>query len=465
MLRAPRIRVLSFDDARAAAFASAAQRRGLDSTPLPTGTLTGQATAADGQIPRPASSARFAGSGASDGGTATDSIASISASAAAHLSGFGTISEVALIITADPAITTHSPPSALGRAGSMAGSSERTPLPAPVGPTPDLSRIVDSLSAQGMPVLVWGQAQSAAGATGNVEFAPPETAVDELIGRLLTLSHYGPMVTRLEREIKHLERLGRQLNRYFAEVDQELRLAGRLQRDFLPNATLSLPGLQCAALYQPATWVSGDLYDFFRIGEHHVGVFLADAMGHGLAAGIMTMFLRQTLHGRPLDAPGARIEQPVEALALLHEALARQNLPSQNFVTAVYGTIDTRTHELRVSRGGHPYPLFVSAAGELRELTPEGPLLGVPDMPPDFDEVRIALAPGDKIILYTDGLEDILLLPAADSRSRPAFAPLLRELAPLGATALIEALQRALDRREGSLHQADDMTIVVVERC
>ncbi|MBK8915581.1 MAG: serine/threonine-protein phosphatase [Phycisphaerales bacterium] len=462
MLRAPRVRVLAFDETRAALFESAARRRGLDSAPLPAPDLNSRTESAGSNPQHGAASATFGSSSiASD---TTRPAASLHETATARLAGLGAVSEVALIITADP--------NAQDRIRS--GGSGRAPASGPLtrvggaGVTPaaalDLGRIVDSLSAQGMPVLVWGQAHSVTGAGGNVEFAPPETAVDELIGRLLTLSHYGPMVARLEREIEHLERLGRQLNRYFAEVDQELRLAGRLQRDFLPNATLSLPGLHCAALYQPATWVSGDLYDFFRIGEHHAGVFLADAMGHGLAAGIMTMFLRQTLHGRPLEAHSPRIERPAEALALLHEALARQNLPSQNFVTAVYGTIDTRTHELRVSRGGHPYPVLVSAAGELRELTPEGPLLGVPDMPAEFDEVRVTLSPGDKLILYTDGLEEILLLPAADSRERPSFAPLMHELAPLGAAAFIEALQRVLDRREGSLHQADDMTIVVVER-
>lgn len=359
---------------------------------------------------------------------------------------------------------------AAGRPPSAAAAASAAPV-VPAG-EPDLGPLLAQLAAEGTPALVWGLDKPPVEAPGHVDFAPLDSSLDELFGRIAALARFGPQVLRLEREITHLERLGRQLNRYFAEVDQELRLAGRLQRDFLPRDSMLLPGLRCVALFQPATWVSGDMYDLFRIDEHHVGIFVADAMGHGLAAAIMTMFLRQALHVRELDGHAYRIQDPVAAMGLLNDSLLRQKLPNQHFVTAVYGAIDTRSYELRICRGGHPYPLLVSRDFEISELRADGPLLGIPDVPIEFEEARVTLQPGEKLVLYTDGLEDVLLdappagAPAASSADGqpPAFSALLRELARLDAESLVDTLRSALDRREGSLAPADDVTLVVLER-
>ena len=311
--------------------------------------------------------------------------------------------------------------------------------------------------------VVWGGTEELRRSAGTgVEWLDQDTSLDEVVGRLSTLARYVPLVRRLERELDHVHRLGGQLNRYFSEIDQEMRLAGRLQRDFLPRQLPDLPGLRCAALYRPASWVSGDMYDAFRIDEDHVGLFLADAMGHGVAAGLLTMFLRQALIPKQISGKSYSIVSPVEAISSLNECLVQQNLPNCQFVTAVYAIYNTKTRELWLARGGHPHPLHIRAGGEIEPIRVGGSLLGLPDIPAEFDELRVRLEPGDKVILFTDGLEEDFFTTPED-QSLPEISAPLREWAGLGAQEFVEALSMHLDGKEGSLHPADDITLLALE--
>lgn len=295
-----------------------------------------------------------------------------------------------------------------------------------------------------------------------VEWLAADASPEEVIGKVGTLAHYVPLLRGFERELSHLHRLGDQLNRYFGEIDQEMRLAGRLQRDFLPREMPSVPPIRFEGLYRPASWVSGDMYDAFRIDEHHVGLFIADAMGHGVAAGLLTMFLRQSLVAKRITGGAYEIIEPVQALESVHACLLRQKLPNSQFVTAAYGIVDTRTCELRLARAGHPYPLHVRADGAISEVRSSGSLLGLPDVPTDFEEARIVLGTGDKVILYTDGVEDEIVQSERHGDD-VAFTTQFRGWAPLGATDFVRAVGDHLDGREGSLHPADDVTMLVLE--
>lgn len=463
MIRSPNVLLYELDADRAALFAAAARARNIAVVCCPVPDLAPECVSSAPQDGVPAAGVALERDGQQHSpmsvappGSSSFAKDALSVGAAAPREGPVSAIQVAVIVVDDTRIP---PTSADANAGdSLAATASRSShLRA------TLRAILEELARRGIPGLVWGLRHPPAEVSGHVDFAVAETSLDELFGRLMTLARYGPLVARMEREIVHLERLGRQLNRYFAEVDQELRLAGRLQRDFLPRDAEPFPGLRCAALFQPATWVSGDMYDLFPIDQQHVGVFVADAMGHGLAAGIMTMFLRQVLHTGHLPGDVGALD-PATAMARLHTGLCRQTLPNQHFVTAVYAAIDLQTFEMRLARGGHPYPVVVTRDGELRELRPDGALLGVHDLPADFQEVTHTLAPGEKLVLYTDGLEEVLLVPSTGQSDETQFSPLFREIGHLRADRMIEALRSSLDRMQGSLHQADDMTIVVVER-
>jgi sigma-B regulation protein RsbU (phosphoserine phosphatase) len=327
-----------------------------------------------------------------------------------------------------------------------------------------VAALVRRLTARSVATVVWGAGAELRNEGGPlVEWVSPDAGPDEVVGKLGTLARYVPLVKGLERELKHLHRLGDQLSRYVGEIDQELRLAGRLQRDFLPREAPCLPPYEFQALYRPASWVSGDIYDVFRIDEHHVGMFVADAMGHGVAAGLVTMFLRQALVSKRISGHSYTIVEPAQALLELHECLARQRLPDSQFVTAVYAIIDTRCGQVRLARAGHPYPLHLRRDGSIHEVRSIGTLLGLTDIPAEFGEAQLTLAPGDKLLVYTDGVEDAMLVPTPPRGEGVIFTPQLRQWARLSAAEFVREAQEHLDSCEGSLHPSDDATLLLLE--
>ncbi len=291
---------------------------------------------------------------------------------------------------------------------------------------------------------------------------PADVSSHELHGWLSALRHVRPHLRRMNDQVVAMQRLGRRVNENLLEVDQELRLAGRLQRDFLPKAFPHVADVRFAAMYRPATWVSGDIYDVRQFDERHIGFFLADAMGHGVAAGLLTMFIKEAIVGRRTHDIESPVRCPSEVLTSLNADLAAQQLPNCQFVTACYGQIDIQSHEVVFARAGHPHPIHVSRDGQAREVETSGGLLGV-FSEGDFPSVRLTLEPGEKLFIYSDGLEDIIAA-GRDSEGRPTFGPAFLQAIQLPAQECLDTLAQHLDGAEGSLQPSDDQSCLVVER-
>lgn len=292
---------------------------------------------------------------------------------------------------------------------------------------------------------------------------PENVSADELWGRISTICQYHPLLRRMDEHVSAMQRLGKKLNQHFVEVDQELRLASRLQRDFLPKSLPEVNDIRFAALYRPATWVSGDVYDVRRLTEDTIAFYLADAVGHGVAAGLLTMFLRQSIVGKRIANANYHIVPPHEVLETLNRDLVRQELPNCQFVTGLYGTINTRTHELVYARGGHPHPIHVSADGQCVESRVIGGLLGIFDEE-EFGYTRLTLEPGQKFIIYSDGIEDMILCRRQRDTGPTEFKSEFLDLVTLPAQECISSITARLDQEEGSLTQLDDQTCLIIER-
>src|SRR3954454_12688224 len=167
-------------------------------------------------------------------------------------------------------------------------------------------------------------------------------------------------ITSLQDEVNLLRRRDETLGFYMNRVDEEMRLAARLQQDFLPKNVPQLGKVRFHSLYRPAGYVSGDLYDIMRLDESHVGFYMADAVGHGMPAALLTMFLKQALVTKEIDAAAYRLLAPAQTMAKLNDALVTQNLSQATFATALYGHLDTRTLKLTFAKGGHPSPILLT---------------------------------------------------------------------------------------------------------
>ncbi len=295
-----------------------------------------------------------------------------------------------------------------------------------------------------------------------VELVPWSISADEIRGRLAMIERFQGLVKRMERELATMQRLGKRLNDHFAEVDQDMRLAARLQRDFLPTDVGPFGPASFATLYRPAQWVSGDIYDIIRIDDAHVAFYVADAVGHGMAASLLTMFIKRTVMDCMQRRAGDARFNPSVTMAALNDALAAQALPHCQFVTAVFCVLDLHTLSLRYARAGHPHPLLITGDRTLTELKTEGALLGV-FAGEEFPSHEVRLRAGDKIFLYTDGLE--VAYPSERFRADPIsyHRTVFHGLVGLSAAEAVEKLRTELDAETGSLHPRDDLTVLAGE--
>jgi len=180
-------------------------------------------------------------------------------------------------------------------------------------------------------------------------------------------------------------------------INKELEIARRIQSFTLPQSVPTLPGLEIAARYAPMSAVAGDFYDFLWVDEKRVGILVADVTGHGVPAALIASMLKVAFASQ-----AAHAHDPVRVLTGLNGALCGKF--EEHFVTAAYLFVDLEKSLLHYSAAGHPPLMLASrAAGKAREIEENGLMLGMfPEAA--YSSVEIRVAPGDRCLLYTDGL-------------------------------------------------------------
>ena len=212
---------------------------------------------------------------------------------------------------------------------------------------------------------------------------------------------------RLEKEISERER-----------VDQELRVARRIQHTSLPEEVPELEGWQIRPFYQPAREVGGDFYDFHLLSEGRVGLVVGDATGKGVPAALV---MSTTCGMLQLAAQALGSSSPGEVLARVNEALLAR-IPANMFVTCFYAVLDPNNGSLRYANAGHDLPYLHRGRGEAEELRARGMPLGLmPAM--SYEEKEIELDVGEGVFFYTDGLVE-----AHDPKGEMFGFPRLRAL-------------------------------------
>jgi PAS domain S-box-containing protein len=181
-------------------------------------------------------------------------------------------------------------------------------------------------------------------------------------------------------------------------------VARMLQAGLLPDRLDEIPGLEVAVRYHSIAdggTVGGDFYDCFAMSPDRWLVLVGDVAGKGTAAAVLTGLARHTLRAIAL-----REEDPAAMLRFLNEALRRQSSDNA-FCTVGLATIEPSGDgfEACLAAGGHPFPLLVRAGGSVEEVVVRGTLLGV-EAEPVLEPLGLALAPGDTLVLYTDGVVD-----------------------------------------------------------
>ncbi|MHC4711810.1 MAG: PP2C family protein-serine/threonine phosphatase [Planctomycetota bacterium] len=283
----------------------------------------------------------------------------------------------------------------------------------------------------------------------------------ELSARAKSLLRIKKLHDSLEQRNSEISRINERLEEAYARLDSELRLAQKLQTSLLPQSLPQLPGVFFATKFVSSGRVAGDFYDIFRLDETHVGFYIVDAIGHGVPAALLTVFIKKGIRTKEISGNEYRIIPPEEVLTNLNNDLISEDLSESPFVTICYCIYDTTTRELEYARGGHPYPLLIRRGGESLTLEAEGALLGIVEE--KFDSEKVTLEEGDKLLLFSDGVDAARWGDGATGQE--AFVKACLEYHDMPIEEILTRVSKVVFGPDGEAAVEDDVTIIGMAAC
>ncbi|SMC20111.1 Serine phosphatase RsbU, regulator of sigma subunit [Desulfacinum hydrothermale DSM 13146] len=298
---------------------------------------------------------------------------------------------------------------------------------------------------------------------------------------------------RVKRLLDELQAMNRQLQERNRQLEMDLEAAAGIQKALIPQQALKSERMQAAWAFYPCSKVGGDIFNIFRLDERHAAAYILDVSGHGVPAALMAVSISQmlqpitgTILKTPLPtAPYYRLTPPGELMEKLDTqgpvpqdaagdpALASpqevikildQEYPIERFgkhFSIVYVLLDTHSGSLRYCNAGHPHPFLLRGKTIAARLDQGGPIIGLGGLMP-FEEGRMRLLPGDRIILYTDGVIE-QPNPEGDPYGEARLRRILERSAQLSPQGLVDALVEDLQAFSKSEAPRDDVSIVCLE--
>lgn len=240
------------------------------------------------------------------------------------------------------------------------------------------------------------------------------------------------------------------------EIERDMKLAREVQHGFLPDRRPDLPNYEFFDHYEPTADVGGDYYDYITLTDGRVAVIVADVVGHGVAAALLTAKLSSETKFALFSEP-----TPAAAVTKLNEKLCASNM--QRFVTMIMVIIDPARNVATIVNAGHMAPMVRRADGTIEEPSEDiaGLPLGVTDAM-GYEQCEVEIRPGDTFTMYTDGINESI-----DASGAFYTIERLREqVQKLGADAKIVGPAIVEDGRQflGKAPQVDDMCLVCFGR-
>jgi len=244
------------------------------------------------------------------------------------------------------------------------------------------------------------------------------------------------------------------------EQELDLALATELQAALLPKACpTDCPHHVAAARNRMCAGVGGDFYDFIRINDDQFALVFGDVVGHGIRASLMMAQIMGFLRSRP-----ETLSRPTHIAAGLNGMLIDLGgrIGSVLPCSLIYCVIDTPTGTGFFVNAGHAYPLICDHGGaRMHELTGHNLLLGVEEFEPI--EACHTFVPGDRLVMFSDGITDATNA-AGEQFGRDRFRSAINDHMSADPKGCAEGVFRMVDEFRGDAPQADDETIVVVDR-
>ena len=238
-------------------------------------------------------------------------------------------------------------------------------------------------------------------------------------------------------------------------LERELKVAAEIQLSILPDVLPSHPDYDFGGRILPARQVGGDFYDVFDLGNNKMGILIGDVADKGVPSAIF-MARAHAL----IIAEADEVNSPGDVLRKVNEHITRLEKSTQ-FVTALYGVLDTVTGEFSYARAGHEPPLLLEANGKVQRLPFQpGMALGLWEKIA-LDENSFMLPKGALLVMYTDGMTDCRN-PRGEPFGLERIKNTMSGLQTLSAQAGCDQLFEALMEYQDGSKQDDDVTLVAV---
>lgn len=239
-------------------------------------------------------------------------------------------------------------------------------------------------------------------------------------------------------------------------LEREFQLAREIQLTFLPDVLPELEGWQLSARYIPAREVGGDFYDVFYLPDRRIGIVMADVADKGMPAALFMTVIRTLIR-----AIAKEEISPAKVLKKVNDLLVLDTKRGM-FVTVAYAVLELNTGALIYANAGHNLPILVRDNRSMDKLSTTGMAMGVLEGI-DILEKCITAEPGDRLLLYTDGITEAFS-EGGEMFGEARLLDVILECADLEVNQFLNCIMDAVDEFCGSVFASDDITLFVISR-
>lgn len=210
------------------------------------------------------------------------------------------------------------------------------------------------------------------------------------------------MAARLGEKVAETRMIADQLQKAYAQLDQETEMARRVHRRSLPGSTPEVGAARVAVCYRPRSRVGGDFYEVRQLDENHLGFFLGDVIGRRTATGSMlALFVKQAANMKEIAGARYRLVPPNEVLVGVNRELMGLGLDDPPLIAMLVGLLNVRNGAVSIARAGLPAPVYIPANGQAETWSVPGQFLGTVETA--YHLMHGTLLPGDKLLIGSDG--------------------------------------------------------------
>lgn len=295
-----------------------------------------------------------------------------------------------------------------------------------------------------------------------------EAGADDFISKPIDFAELRVRIRAAQRVIDlqyELELQNRELRKAYLKLDRDLRAAARLQQNLLPQKALACPELGMDWLFLPSLYLAGDMFNFMQLDENHIGIYQLDVSGHGIPAALMSITLSRVLTResggllkRESTEAAKRIRPPSEVVSQLNQ---RFQSDDDGYFTLLYGIFNRFTRNFCFCQAGHPSPILLRSGEAARSVGSGGfPVGMMPSM--NWEEESITLEPGDRLVLYSDGVTEAKSA-AGQQFSEERLRNSLSGGSPSGLHGMLDRLHNDVRAWGGKDEYADDISVLALE--